>query len=77
MPQPHGQKKTAIVALGDEINRTRIIFKHAYDFDLIDCPVKFGQTFRQPSRKALRIPRQKRQQEHGKRIFTAAEFAGS
>jgi len=70
----HMGKSRAMVALGNEINRTRIIFKYAYDSDLIDRPVKFGQTFRQPSKKALRIHRQKRQQEHGKRMFTATEI---
>ncbi len=70
----HLAKTRGIVALGNEINRSRIVFKYAFDCDLIEKPIKFGQTFRQPSKKALRIHRQKRQQQHGKRMLDSAEI---
>jgi len=63
-----------IVTLGNEINRARIVFKYAYDAALIDRPLRFGQTFRRPSKKSLRIHRQRQQQQHGKRMFEAKEL---
>jgi len=60
--------------LGNEINRCRIMFKYAYDAGLIDRPVRYGQVFRRPSRKSMRIERQRRQREHGRRMFEAADL---
>ncbi|MCA8997612.1 MAG: site-specific integrase [Planctomycetaceae bacterium] len=42
------------VALGNEIQRVRSVFKFGVDEGLIQ-PVKFGQSFQKPSRKVLRI----------------------
>ena len=44
-----------------KINRTRIVFK-------------FGPTFRRPSKKTLRVHRQRQQQLHGKRMLQAGEI---
>ena len=58
------------VALSNEIGRARVIFKYAADNRLIPLSVPYGQNFRKPSRKALRIERAKR----GIRIFEADEI---
>lgn len=58
------------VALGGEIQRVRTVFKYAYDQELIDKPVRFGQSFRRPSRKTLRLQRQ----SQGIRMFEADEI---
>jgi integrase len=50
-------KTRKLVALGNEITRVRVLFKYAYDATLIDRPVRYGQAFRRPSRKALRRAR--------------------
>ena len=54
-------EKRGAVALGNEINRCRVLFKFAYDSDLIERPVKFGNTFKKPSKRVLRIERSKKQ----------------
>src|SRR5262249_27808361 len=58
------------VALGNEINRVKVILKYAADNRLIPLAVNYGQNFRRPSRKTLRIERAKR----GSRMFEAAEI---
>lgn len=45
------------VGIANEIGRTRVIFKFAHDQGLIDQPVKYGQTFKKPSAKVLRVNR--------------------
>lgn len=57
-------------SLGNEINRVRILFKHAFDNDLIDKPVKFGTAFKRPSVKTIRKTRQAK----GKRLFQSDEL---
>ncbi len=42
------------VALGNEIQRIRVLFNFAVAADLIDRPVKFGPTFKRPSKRVLR-----------------------
>jgi integrase len=63
-------KTRGVVALGNEVARVRILFKYAYDAGLIDRPVRYGQSFKRPSRKALR----KARQEKGLRMFQADEI---
>ena len=58
------------VALGNEIQRVRSVFKYAYDQSLIDRPVRYGQGFKKPSRKVLRIARH----SSGDRMFEADEL---
>jgi len=58
------------VALGNEINRTKVILKFAADNRLIPLAVNYGQNFKRPSRKTLRIARV----ERGPRIFEASEI---
>ena len=54
------------VALGNEIQRVRTIFKYGYDAGLIDRPIRFGPEFVKPSAKAVRQARQAK----GERMFT-------
>jgi integrase len=51
------------------IQYTRSLFKHAFDADLIDRPVRFGPGFKRPAKKVLRLNRA----EQGPKLFTAAE----
>ena len=58
------------IALVNEIQRVRSIFKYAYEADLIDRPIKFGPGFKKPSRKTIR----KARHENGERMFEAEEL---
>ena len=40
--------------LGGEINRTRVVFRYAWEAGLIDSPVRFGPTFKKPKKASLR-----------------------
>jgi len=57
------------VALGNEVQRVRVVFKYAYDAGIVDRPVRFGPTFKRPSKKVLRKVRQQK----GPRMFEADE----
>ena len=63
-------KKRGPVTLGNEIQRVRMVFKYAYDEGLTDRLIRYGQSFKKPSRKTLRKARAK----NGKRMFEAAEL---
>jgi integrase len=56
--------------LGNFIQRVRVVFKHAADNDLIDRPVRYGQGFKRPSKKTLRLERARQ----GHKLFTAEEI---
>lgn len=58
------------VALGNEIQRIRTVFKYAYDQGLISVPLRYGQSFQKPSAKVLRKERHKK----GPRMFQAGEL---
>ena len=58
------------VALGNEIQRIRVVFKYAYDASLVDKPIRYGPTFKRPSKKVLR----KARNEKGPRMFEAAQI---
>ena len=62
------------VALGNEIQRVRSIFKFAYEEGLIDKPIRYGQSFKKPTRKTLRIQRARKIAKHGKRMFQPDEL---
>jgi len=55
--------------LGNVIQRMRVAFKFAFDNGLIDRPVCYGQNFKRPSKKTLRIDKAKK----GAKLFTAEE----
>lgn len=57
------------VSLGNEITRIRVVFTFAYAERLIDKPVWYGQSFKKPSAKSLRIERAKK----GPRMFSPGE----
>ena len=67
-------KGRGLVALGNEIRRTRGAFKYAYDAGLLAAPVRFGPMFKQPSSKALKRLRAQQRSEGGGKDFTAAEI---
>jgi integrase len=58
------------VRLGNEINRVRIVFNYAYKNGLIDRPMLYGEGFKRPSKKSLRIARASK----GTRAFSADEL---
>lgn len=58
------------VALGNEIQRVRSVFKYAFESQLVKTPVVFGPQFRKPSRKVVRLHRAKK----GLRMFEAREI---
>ena len=51
-------------------HRVRVIFKYAADSDMIDRPVRYGQSFKKPSKAMLRKVRQSKPP----RMFTAEEI---
>jgi len=55
------------VALGNEVQRVRMLFKFAYDEHLIESPVRHGQGFRKPSKNVMRQARAAK----GKRLLPA------
>jgi integrase len=63
-------KKWGPVTLGNVIQRIRVVFKFAWDNGLIDRPVRYGQGFKRPSRKVVRIDRARK----GPKLFTADEI---
>jgi integrase len=58
------------IRLGNEIQRVRSVFKHAFDAGLIPTPVRFGPGFKRPSKKVLRLERARQ----GPRMFEADEI---
>jgi integrase len=62
-------KRWGPVTLGNTIQRIRVVFKFAWDYGLIERPVRFGQSFKRPSRKVVRIDRAKK----GPKLFAAVE----
>jgi integrase len=62
-------KRWGPATLGNVINRMRVAFKFAFDDRLIDRPVCYGQAFKRPSRKTLRLDRAKK----GPKLFSREE----
>jgi hypothetical protein len=58
------------LALSHEVRNVRILFKFTYDAALIDRPVRFGPTVKQPSKRVLR----KARQQNGKRMLEASQL---
>jgi integrase len=63
-------RKWGPVTLGNVIQRIRVVFKFAWDNGLIDRPVRYGQGFKRPSRKVVRLDRAKK----GPKLFSADEI---
>lgn len=62
-------KTRGLVATGNEVNRVRIILRYAYEEGLINQPIRFGQSFQRPSKKAQRLAKVKQP----KKLFSAGE----
>lgn len=63
-------KRLGPVALGNEVNRCRMVFKFAADQGLINRPIRYGQSFNRPSRKTLRVAGR----DKGARLFSPLEI---
>jgi integrase len=63
-------RKWGPVRLGNTVQIIRSVFKHAYEADLIDKPMRFGPSFKKPSRKTLRLHRAKQ----GPKLFSPEEI---
>ncbi|MGH7172487.1 MAG: tyrosine-type recombinase/integrase [Gemmataceae bacterium] len=63
-------KRWAVTSVRTVIQWIRCVFKFAADNQLISKPVCYGQNFKRPSPKVLRIERARR----GPKLFTAAEI---
>jgi hypothetical protein len=62
--------KWGVVRLGCEINRARVVFNYAFKNGLIEKPMRFGEGFKRPSRKTLRLARA----DQGSKMFEAKEL---
>lgn len=58
------------VALGNEVNRVRSVFKYGYDAGLLERPMRFGPEFIRPPRRAVRLAKH----AQGERMFEATEI---
>lgn len=63
-------KRLGKVALGNEISRIRTVFKYGFESGLIKVPVRFGPTFRRPSKRQIRVERNSKHQK----LFSASEI---
>jgi integrase len=63
-------KRYGVHRLGNEVQRTRTVFKYGYDAGLIEKPMRFGPTFKRPTTRIMRAHRQK----HGNRLFEAGQL---
>ena len=62
-------KKWGPVTLGNTIQRIRVIFKFAFDNGLTTKATNYGQGFKRPSKKTLRLEKAK----HGPKLFARQE----
>lgn len=67
-------QKRGVVALRNEMQRVRTLFKFAFDEGLIVAPIRFGQAFAKPKLDAVRRAREAHRAEHGDRMFEADEL---
>ena len=61
------------IKMGNEINRTRMVFKFGIEQGIIGKPILFG-TFKRTDKKTLRKHRAKQKALHGARMFTPEEL---
>lgn len=62
-------------AIAKIVTVTRMVFSFAYDNEMIEKPIRFGQQFAKPSKKTMRLHRARNQKKHGLRMFEAAEIS--
>jgi integrase len=65
----HMAAKWGAYRVGNVIQYVRSVFKHAFDAELIDRPVRFGPGFKRPSKKVIRLHRA----EAGPKLFISDE----
>ncbi|MBI2823153.1 MAG: tyrosine-type recombinase/integrase [Planctomycetia bacterium] len=58
------------VAVGNEINRIRVVFKYGHDAGLVEHAVRYGAGFKRPSKKTLRLVRHAK----GEKLLEAAQL---
>jgi NAD(P)-dependent dehydrogenase (short-subunit alcohol dehydrogenase family) len=63
-----------LTTVGREISMVRSVFKYAVESDLIDRAVKFGPSFKAPSKREHRKRKGEIERRHGKMMFQAAEI---
>ena len=63
-------KTRGLTALGNEINRIRIVFRYAYESCLLDAPIRFGPSFKRPTKGAIR----KQKAATGPRLYEVDEI---
>jgi len=63
-------KTLGVVALSNAIQRIRSVFRYGFEAELMEKPVRFGPTFKRPSKKSMRLARAKK----GPRLFESAEL---
>lgn len=56
--------------LGNEVQRTRVLFKYGFDAGLIDKPMRYSPTFKKPSARIMRAARQ----NAGPKMFAPAQL---
>ncbi len=59
--------------LGNEVQRVRSVFKFGFESGLIDRPLRFGPSFKKPTRKVMRLNRAK----NGPRCSAQTSYARS
>lgn len=59
---------------GTAVRICRMVFGFAFDMELIEKPVRFGKSFKEPTKKSQRVERARKQREHGLKMFEAAEI---
>jgi len=67
-------RRLGVHGLSREVQQVRTLFKYAYETGLIERTMRFGPTFKRPTKKNIRLHRQKSIHEHGKRMFEASEL---
>ena len=60
-------------SIGAQVTLCMIIFSFGYDNELSSMPVRFGQNFKRPSRKRMRIERDAKQNEHGMKSVSCGQ----
>lgn len=67
-------KNRGAVALRNEMQRVRSVFKFAFANCLIPAPVRFGEAFNKPKLETVRRAREEHRAKHGDRMLEAAEL---
>lgn len=72
--KPSEGRKRGLVALSCQIQRVKSLFKFAYDEQLIDAPIRYGQGFQKPAQAKIDAERGAHRAEHGLMMFEADEI---